>query len=68
MEFLLSDFSTSSQLNFSRVIPFKDYSSAMKIPNINTSMSVNLFIVGMRYLGNNVSLKIGNEKYDQNSS
>lgn len=31
-------------------------------------MSVNLFIVGMRYLGQNANFKIANENYDKNLS
>ena len=31
-------------------------------------MNVNLFVVGMRYLGQNVSLRVGNETYDKNQS
>lgn len=31
-------------------------------------MSVNLFIVGMRYLGQNANFKITNENYNKNLS
>ena len=57
-----------NEVNYSRSLKFKDFTPLTAIPNQNSLISVNLFIVGIRYMGQGINIRLNNESYSLNST
>lgn len=57
-----------TETNYSRDLKFKDFNALTSLPGQSSSISVNLFIVGVRYLGSGINIRLKNEGYSVNSS